>query len=162
MKWLKWALVIVAAGELVALGAVICYWAQIEKARVELERPQTVRARRFEVVDAHGRLRAAFGMTLGYVELLFTDRHGRLRAELRIPPGGSPALTLRDNGGNPRIVALLSPTDGTPSLVLVGEDGKTPCAVVGYTPPHMAPSKRQPDSSLALFNKAGKLVWSAP
>ena len=80
--------------------------------------PKVVRAQKFEVVDAEGRVRAMLGLL----------------------PDGSPSLELSD------------------------EQGKTRAAM-GTTSPettHTGATEQNVEFSLVLFDKQGKVLWQAP
>jgi len=81
-----------------------------------------VRAQRFEVVDAAGRLRALPGVTDGPGLTLY-DAAGKERAALVVFPGGSPGLSLFDAAGRARAMLWTNP-DGTPGLTLYDAAGK--------------------------------------
>lgn len=88
----------------------------------------TVRASRFELVDKHGRQRAALyldddGET---PKLLLQDFEGRLRAALQFDKNGNPGLHLLDESGTRRVlVGLVTDHQITmPALVLSNGDQK--------------------------------------
>jgi len=87
---------------------------------------QVVRAQRFEVVDAEGRVRVLLSMGPdGQVpSLTLHDEKGDIRACLWTHPDGSTSLTLCDEKGATR-ASLSTHTDGSPILMLHDEKGAT-------------------------------------
>ena len=80
--------------------------------------PDVLRAGRFEVVDAAGKVRASLGLgTDGTPLLAVYDAAGKARAGMTVLPDGSPALGLRDAAGKRRAVMMVD-RDGSPALDL--------------------------------------------
>jgi hypothetical protein len=102
--------------------------------------------------DAGGVLRASFGLrgsnTAG---LELSDARGGGRVLVQVPPNGAPGLALRDDAGRRR-ATLDVLADGTPALNLNGEDGR----------PRAALSLVTGRAALALADRAGAVVWTAP
>src|SRR5260221_7588522 len=71
-----------------------------------------VRARRFELVDARGEVRAVLGTQgdNGAPGFLVSDRAGRPRVALHVSPDDAPALALLDATGAPRGHVALAQT----------------------------------------------------
>ena len=84
---------------------------------------EVVRARRFEAVDAEGKLRATLAVAAdGAPALRLNGPDGKTRAELRVTENGWAALVLRDDDGKPR--AVVNVNAGLPAVVLRDHDGK--------------------------------------
>ncbi len=65
-----------------------------------ISQPEVLRARRLEVVDTAGRVRAALGMASdGSSALGLWDATGRVRIAIVVDPDGSPGLSLHDAAG---------------------------------------------------------------
>ncbi|HEV7499491.1 MAG TPA: hypothetical protein VGQ33_05775 [Vicinamibacteria bacterium] len=81
----------------------------------------TVRARRFELVDARGEVRAVLGTQAdnGAPGFLISDREGRPRMALHVSPDDTPAFDLLDATGAPRVHVALG-DDGAPVVTLFG------------------------------------------
>jgi hypothetical protein len=84
-----------------------------------------VRARRFELVDARGEVRAVLGTQAdnGAPGFLVSDRAGRPRLALHVSPDDAPAFDLLDATGAPRVHVALG-DDGAPVLTLFGATEK--------------------------------------
>ena len=82
---------------------------------------ETVRARRFELVDARNEVRAVLGTQdpSGAPGFLVSDSAGRPRLALHVSPDDVPALDLLDVSGSPRLHVALG-ADGAPVLNLFG------------------------------------------
>jgi len=143
---------------------------------------EVVKARRFEVVDAAGKV----GVILGSPGLVFCDAAGHTRASLSLGSDGNPDLVFRDAAGQKRVAVFLF-RDGSPILVLVDAAGRFRLYL--YLNPEGSPSLTLQDkaehsravlgateletvkieevtmrseSSLVLFGKDGKVIWKAP
>jgi hypothetical protein len=81
----------------------------------------SVRARRFELVDARGEVRAVLGTQAdsGAPGFLVSDSAGRPRVALHVSPEDAPAFDLLDATGAPRVHVALG-EDGSPVLTLFG------------------------------------------
>jgi hypothetical protein len=79
---------------------------------------EVVRARKFELVDEQGKVRAALGPgpEEGDVGMQFYGSAGEIRVELSVYQSGLTALALRDPHGEQ--VAALSVGEGAPMLAL--------------------------------------------
>jgi hypothetical protein len=114
--------------------------------------------------DKHGEVRAVLGVTpSGSPHLALSDKYGKVRATLGVWPDQSTALYLSDKDGKTRVTAAVS-ADGSPSLAVSDRDGNVR-AVVGSASLDMSPArdfKNRSESSVALFDHQGKLMWSAP
>ncbi len=82
--------------------------------------PDVIRAQRFELVDAQGRVRGALGMgrfgdTPG---IRLYDAKGQARVVLNVHPSGDPSLTLLDDKGHLRVGL------GCHHLTLYDEEGQ--------------------------------------
>jgi hypothetical protein len=149
--------------------------------------PDVVKARRFEVVDATGKLRVALGVrTHGWAGLTLYDAAGKTRAILTLHADGSPSLYLSDGteklraslgvaaNGSPRLSLLDAAVqtradlgvlpDGSPALYLYDAAGKAR-ATLGCTTLEVVKTgeaRKRAESSLVLFDKDGKVIWEAP
>jgi len=112
--------------------------------------------------DKHGEVRAVVGvMPDGTPHVALSDKDGRVRAVLAVWPDQRPSLALSDTDGTPR-ATLAVPSDLGPSLSLADKQGN-PRAILGSPSVEMIREFRNRDeSSLALLNREGKLLWSAP
>ena len=96
--------------------------------------------------------------------LAFTGKNRRLRINLGVfrQIDDLPFFLLHDEQGRTRID--LSVFQGGPS-VIVQDTNKQARAILGYIgPEHFARgvTQQRPPSSLVLFDKDGKLIWTAP
>jgi len=154
----KWAMVIVAVC-LVVTAVAIAYAAG--KSAVPVQ--EVVRAQKFELVDAKGKLRGVLSvLSDGSPQLALFDAKGRPRAGLVVLSDRLPALLLGDEKGYR--ARLMLDADGSPGLVLSDEQGNTR-AVVGVTNLETArtgATQKTAESSLMLFDKEGKVLWQEP
>ncbi len=144
---LKWAILVVALCVVVTVAAV-AYAAG--KATGEV--PEVIRAKRFELVDADGRVRAALGLGRGQPVLAFADTGGKARVLLALSDDGTPGLGLADGDGEVRAVLRVR-GDGSPSLELREEHEQTRATLE---------VSGDGDAMLRLFDKDGEAIWSAP
>lgn len=144
--------------------------------------PEVIRAQRFELVDAEGKIRAVLSSDPDGrpgPDLVLFDYKDEIRAklaldglELRDGKGhvraafvlrDSPALMFVDEGGVPG--AWLSVrNDGTTALELSDERARTR-AVLGTTDlvtTRTGAETKTAVSSLVLFDKDGKVLWKTP
>ena len=137
-RWTLTALLLVAVG---------CGYNTITAAKSE------IKARRFVVVDAQGKLRALLGVgDDGTPELSMSDVQGELRASLHVAADGRPTLRMSDAQGKSR--ALLGVTaDGSSALGIFDAQGKSR-AVLGMT--------ADGSSALGIFDAQERKIWSAP
>jgi hypothetical protein len=169
---------------MVLLIAGRAWWPQV--AAAQAEKPavaEVVRARRFEVVDAGGKMRALLTLRDGNPSLMFSDAAGEVRVHLTLLDG-NPSLSFSDAAGKSRVElsvfeghphlvfydaagkvrADLSVFDGNPSLELSDKAGVSR-AVLGATSLNTIKTGEvttRPESSLVLFDKDGKVMWIAP
>ncbi len=98
-------------------------WQKAE-AKVKPSTPKLVRAQKFDLVDAQGRVRAVLSVNdKGSPELRLVDKEGRGRATLGLQDDGSPGLALWDEGGMARTVLDVW-VGGGYGLSLRDKDGK--------------------------------------
>jgi len=144
-----------------------------------------VRAKRIEVLDKQGRLRAVFGMAKedkpgialydksgGVSFVVGVDADGRAslsvqgkggsNVALTVWPNGSTGLILHDNKGKVRGVLRIS-EKGSPVLGFDDENGKTRL-ILGEFAPDIATGSlpKTTISSLTLLDKNEKVIWKAP
>ncbi len=118
-----------------------------------VSQPETLRARRIEVVDAAGRTRIGLGtLPDGSAALSLADAAGRVRIGLGTFPDGRPRLSLMDAAGRERI-GLGTLPDGSPGLSLADAAERTRIFLVTL-----------PDGSpvLSLWDAAGRVLFRAP
>ena len=78
---------------------------------------EVVRAKRFELVDENGEVRAVLGFTKGASALWLCDENGNARVALKVAPDGSPVLTFANQAGKQCLGFAVMP-DGTPMMVM--------------------------------------------
>src|SRR5690349_5849957 len=80
-----------------------------------------VRAKRFELVDDEGLVRAVLGTQPGNGApgFLISDASGRARLALHVSAEGAPAVDLLDAGGAPRVHVAVGP-EGAPTVTVFG------------------------------------------
>ena len=78
-------------------------------------------------------------------------------------PGWDPVFIVIDRADRHRIRLSLS-SDGLPNLILYDEQGSARTVVGSTTTVLRATGVKEklPESTITLFNKAGKVIWSAP
>lgn len=122
-----------------------------------------VEAEQFIVKDKNGKKRAelqTFGFPLGSALVLY-DEKGKARVDLIFADTGYGQLAFFDEDGKP-LVRLSASNDGV-SLSLEGKEGYS--AVLGSTKletPKTGTVTKRAESSLVLFDKDRKIIWSAP
>jgi len=145
----KWLMVAIVA--CVALAAVMVGCAARQANPTTL---QVVRAQRFELVDAQGRVRIDLGMGVDgstpCVRLLDGQDQPRIRLSLR--PDGGPILGLGDEKGQPRAVLRVT-ADGSSILGLFDDKGKGGAGLAVLSDGR---------ASLGLSDDKGKVIWRAP
>ncbi len=147
---------------------------------------ETVRARRFELVDNRGETRAMLATwdynTLG---LFLVDAAGKRRAELTTRDDGGSSLSLFDTGGGRRVL-LGTKAGGFPHLALFDAAGKTRASLVIeadespvlYTSDAQGTTRARigrttslqangtflttPESTITLYDGDGAIEWQAP
>ena len=114
--------------------------------------------------DKHGEVRAVLGVTPnGSPHLALSDKDGKVRATLAVWPDERSGLFLSDKDETSR-ASLVVLADGNPNLAISDRDGKTR-AVLGSISLEMNPGpeiRNRSESSAALFDQKGKVLWSAP
>ena len=91
-----------------------------------------VRARRFELVDERGNVRAVLGTQTdnGAPGFLVSDSAGRPRIALHVSPEDAPAFDLLDASGAPRVHVALD-AEGAPVVTLFGLPERPAQALLG-------------------------------
>ncbi len=114
--------------------------------------------------DKHGEVRAVLGVTpSGSPHLALSDKDGRVRATLGVWPDERAALFLNDKEEKTRVTVTVS-ADGSPNLAVSDRNGNVR-AVFGGASLEVIPApdfKNRSESSVALFDQQGKLMWAAP
>jgi hypothetical protein len=113
----------------------------------------SVRARRFELVDAKGEVRAVLGTQAdsGAPGFLVSDSAGRPRVALHVSAEDAPAFDLLDATGAPRVHVALA-LDGAPVLTLFGPTERPAQALLTVTTEGAAHLRlAQPDGHTRLF-----------
>ena len=112
-----------------------------------------VRARRFELVDESGTVRAILGTQPehGAPGFLVSDGQGRPRIAIHVTPDDSPSLDLLDPSGTPRLHVGLDAA-GAPSVTLFGGAPRAAQALFSVTEEGSALLRlAQPDGKTRLF-----------
>jgi len=181
--WAKAAVQGAACG--LVFGAVVLIGGRLWQPQVPAV-AEEVRARRFEVVDDAGKLRALLavrpdggpGLVLydaaetnrailferenGEAYLGLCDAAGTTRASLSVTKDSQPGLDLYDAAGKVR--ARLTLAGGSPVLALADAAGNER-ATLGSTILEVVKTgeeRRRAESSLVLFDKDGKVMWKVP
>jgi hypothetical protein len=151
--WTKAAVQGAACGLVFGLVVLIggrLWWPQVPAPHAKQSTvAEVVRARRFEVVDAAGKVRAVMEVRpQGSPSLVLSDTAGKIQAALL-----DSQLSFYGLAG--QIQAMLSPQeDGTPNLLFVDAKGK-PRAML-----YLLSEDGRP--RLSLHDQAGKPTWKAP
>jgi hypothetical protein len=112
---------------------------------------------------AGGRLRAVLGLVADEIPALdLRDAAGLPRATLEVRLDGSPRLTLYDTRGTDRADLALD-RGGAPRLAFTDEAGAERLAIgPGGAAAAGDPAAAPPGPAVSLFDREGKLVWTAP
>ena len=137
MKQHRWPFVVVVA----VLAVILVMWAP---AQVQEQVPDVIRAKRFQLVDDLGQLRAELhlGDIDGSGNLRLYDAEGRIRVKVGTSVDGSTGLLLLNDDIEPAVEVFVSKAEGV-RVELFGEDGTT--RIIRPWAP--MPSLRTPDSS---------------
>lgn len=105
------------------------------------EPPELFEAQEFRLVDGHGKVQAALALSSTSKEpyLIINGKDGKQRFILDLDEG-NPRMILKDNEAQTRLIL------GTSEV----------------TSRFKGTIEKRPPSSLVMFNKEGKLIWSAP
>lgn len=138
--------------------------------------PDVVRAKRFELVDDTGKMRALLAMHPdGSPGLWLLDTAGKARGGLFVATDGRPTLSLYDAAGEPLAMLGVLP-DGSWGLWLVDATG-TPRAALGVRPNGtsglalsdaagearaLLATSADGSPDLQLRDAAGQVLWKAP
>jgi len=189
-RWLKRAGVVALAVMAASIAASVVmepFIADREAQKVHPRvRARVVEAEKFVVKDTTGKIRANLstgdGGSVG-IGLYDLDGKSRIalnvqadggsglhfsygngaRAALGVWPDGTPVLHFYDQEGKVRALLVVDAEDGATLRFSDGEENVR--AVVGSTSietTHTGAVEQRPESSLVLFSKAGKVIWSAP
>jgi len=116
------------------------------------------------LIDKHGEVRAVLGISPnGSPHLALSDKDGKVRVALAVWSDERAGLFVSDSAGTPR-AALAAVADGQPSLSVSDREGNAR-AVVGAASLELIPGqsfRNRSESSLALLDKDGKVLWAAP
>ena len=114
---LKWAIVVVALC-LIVTAVAIAYTAGTATV------PEVIRAQRFELVDAEGKVCAVLSVSAdGSTGLAMMDEGGKQVVGLGTGPDGGTGLALMDENGK-QVVGLGTGADGGTGLALMDGQGK--------------------------------------
>ena len=143
----KWAVVLAAC---IVLAAVAAAYAA---GQAKMSAPEVIRAQRFEVVDAEGKVQAVLGLRRdGGATLDLSDAKGLKRATLTLlPDPGGPILVLSDARGEIR--ATLTVQQGGPSLTMRDAKGEERATLE---------VRRDGSPNMALRDADCKVMWEAP
>ena len=108
-------------------------------------------------------MRASLGMLGDRPCLWLLDAKGEARASLAVLADGSPSLWLSDADGKTR-AHLGMDADGSSYIEICDKDGKTRAAlgVTNLEVTKTGATEKTAPSSLVLFDRDGKVIWSAP
>jgi len=123
---------------------------------------KVIEAEKFVLRDTSGQVGAIlFTLYGGSPHLEFRDKKGNLRITLGVMFDVAHLSLFSENGNS--AITLRALPDGSPHLQIYDKDRITR-AVLGSTSPRVMgiETKRRPESSLVLFDKKGKVIWSAP
>ena len=138
----KWAVVLTV---LALLAAVAAAWAA---GQAKVSAPEVIRAQRFDLVDAEGRVRGRLSIASSSgPALLLYDQEGGVRARVWLSLDGSPTLNLYDTDGRGGVSAFPG-TDGNPGVCLRDKEGTLRAGLFA--------------EGLELSNEQGQITWSAP
>ncbi len=134
--------ILAVAGCAVVTGMAVAYAAGKAAA------PEVIRAQRFELVDAEGKVRGRLTVasTTGPALLLY-DQEESVRARLWLTLDGSPLLQLYDKHGRGG-VSLFPGTEGNPGVCLRDEEGTLRAGLFA--------------EGLEFHSEHGEKTWSAP
>lgn len=159
-----WVILVLAVVAGFAGGALSSYMFKAEPVIVKEEKKSVIEAEDFRVVDKEGRFRGGWGVNPhGSIVLVIADKSGVPRAGLSASEEGAAGLFLFDKDNTPRAKVKVN-REGFPSIELNDENGKTR-AVLGHADLETITTgsvEKGVASSLVLFNKEGKVVWSTP
>ncbi len=161
--------------------------ALVEPVLAQGGRAAVVEAEEFRLVEKDGRACGRFYVDPnGRPGLVLYDKHGEVRAVLGMLASGSPHLALSDKDGNVRVAvavwsdarsglfltdgdgtaraSLAEQADGHPSLTISDRTGRTRAVAgaVSLDGINASQLRARSESSLALFDNTGKVLWSAP
>jgi len=127
----------------------------------------------FFVVDENDTIRA--GMMLaenGRVSIYVWGIQGESRIDMGVTPHGASSLEFYDNngrlranlavGGNPRGIFATGKYDANSSSLQLYDDNGSIRALLGSTDTQYLRIPQRPVSSLVLFDRAFRPIWSAP
>jgi len=175
---------VVTWAKIVGLLVVVAVaWSAFKAWRGTSDEPRTLTAKRFEVVDEKGVVRAELGLTElagGGVSLALCDENGKVRAGMGVSDMGPACLTLADQRETPRIqmtvaagitsVQLLSGRMVPLSETLAGGKGNDQevweAAEKAFEAVEVRAILVMDDetdrASIALLDEKGEFIWSAP
>ncbi len=111
------------------------------------ERPKTIKAQQFVIVDEKGTPRGQFGIEKGSAKLSLAHKNGKRTVELRTLPNGRSALHFLDTNGTPRVELAIAKQG--PVLNFIGENSALRASLAGAGP----------DSRLDLYQQDGGKIF---
>ena len=133
---------------------------------------RVVEAEKFVLRDSSGRERAILTASDRNVSFSLYDRRGAIGVSLETIDGKGYSLFLTDERSKIRL--LLRSKEGKPKVMIIDRNGRIR-AVLGRTSDKEVISERtpywkvktelyknRPESSLVLYGKQGRLIWSTP
>jgi hypothetical protein len=100
------------------------------------EVPGTIRARKFELVDEHGKVRAAIEIHRGLTGIVLVGLDGKHRVGLWLNADGQPSVGLRDSGGRMAFMMALGHNEAR-MLTMADKEGHVRLAL--SVDPHGTP-----------------------
>lgn len=103
------------------------------------------------------------GISLQGQDIRLLSKDGKVMAALAVSPDtGEPFFIINGKDGKNRI--MLNLEQGSPQVVLRDNNAQTRLVLGTYemTSRTKGTIEKRPESSMVMFNKDGKLIWSAP
>ncbi len=85
---------------------------------------QELEARLFQLVGRQGEVQGEWKIVDGNPCLTMLDLNGRVRMQLDLSESERPRITMYDEDGRPRLMALLSEEDESPEIAFFDQNGE--------------------------------------
>lgn len=85
---------------------------------------EELEARLFQLVGGQGKVHGELKMVDDNPCLTMLDLNGRVRIQLDLSGSGRPRVTMYDQTGKPRLMALLSEEDESPEIAFFDQNGE--------------------------------------